>query len=195
MVTPRRDQLRMAGLRVTQARLAVLDVLRERPHADVESIAAGARSYLGSLSTQAVYDVLHALTDTGLLRRIEPAGSPARFELETGDNHHHAVCRSCAAIADVDCAAGAGPCLIPSGATGYVIDEAEVTFWGVCPNCQSSADPTGSTSTRRHRHPARSSAPAHRPRARDRNSHNAGSNGPIVLHDVLLLLILTMFIR
>ncbi|GJF14240.1 transcriptional regulator FurA [Mycolicibacterium cyprinidarum] len=138
----REDQLRAAGLRVTRPRLAVLDVLDAHPHADVEAIAAGARELLGSLSTQAVYDVLYALTGAGLLRRIEPAGSPARFELETGDNHHHAICRSCGAIADVDCVAGQKPCLIPGGATGYVIDEAEVNFWGTCPNCQSTNNPT-----------------------------------------------------
>jgi Fe2+ or Zn2+ uptake regulation protein len=142
MVTNRQDQLRAAGLRVTQARLAVLVVLGEHPHADVEAIATCARSHLGSLSTQAVYDVLYAMTAAGLLRRIEPAGSPARFELETGDNHHHAVCRSCGAIADVDCAASEKPCVTPGGPTGYVIDEAEVTFWGVCPDCQVSNNTT-----------------------------------------------------
>ncbi|BDX31907.1 transcriptional repressor [Mycobacterium antarcticum] len=126
----------MAGLRVTQARLAVLDVLSEHPHADVEAIAVGARHHLGSLSTQAVYDVLHALTEAGLLRRIKLAGAPARFELETGDHHHHTACRSCSAIADVECVIGRMPCAQPSVDTGYVIDEAEVTFWGVCPDCQ-----------------------------------------------------------
>lgn len=136
------DQLRASGLRVTQARLTVLDVLGEYPHADVETIAVDARNRLGSVSTQAVYDVLHALTAAGLVRRVEPAGSPARFELETGDNHHHVVCRSCGAIVDVDCGTGEKPCLIPDRDTGYVIEEAEVTFWGVCPDCQVSNTPT-----------------------------------------------------
>lgn len=131
------DRLRAAGLRVTRARLAVLAELTRSPHADVDTIAAGARARLGSLSTQAVYDVVHALTDAGLLRRIEPAGSPARFEIETGDNHHHLVCRNCASIVDVDCATGEAPCMEASDDAGYLVDEAEVTYWGTCPNCQS----------------------------------------------------------
>ena len=130
-------QLRSAGLRVTQPRLTVLAALGEHPHADVETIAAAARRRLGSLSTQAVYDILKALTDAGLVRRIEPAGHPARFETRVGDNHHHVVCRDCGATADVDCATGSAPCLNPSAAAGFVIDEAEVTYWGRCPNCQS----------------------------------------------------------
>ena len=135
------DELRAAGLRVTRPRLAVLAEVRDHPHADVDTIAAGARNRLGSLSTQAVYDVLYALTAAGLLRRIEPAGSPARFELQTGDNHHHLVCRDCDAIVDVDCDAGRTPCLQPSDDAGYLIDEAEVTFWGVCPACQPGKHP------------------------------------------------------
>ncbi|MGV0793820.1 Fur family transcriptional regulator [Mycolicibacterium sp. XJ1819] len=130
------DKLRAAGLRVTQPRLAVLAEVLAQPHADVETIAAGARRRIGSLSTQAVYDVLHALTRANLLRRVEPAGSPARFELQTGDNHHHVVCRKCGAIVDVDCATRQAPCLHTRTDTGYLIDEAEVTFWGICPDCQ-----------------------------------------------------------
>lgn len=131
------DEMRAAGLRVTRARLAVLAEVSEHPHADVDAISAGARKRLGSLSTQAVYDMLYALTAAGLLRRIEPAGSPARFELQTGDNHHHVVCRCCAAIADVECLTGQPPCLHAGDDVGYLVDEAEVTFWGVCPDCQS----------------------------------------------------------
>lgn len=127
--------LRTVGLRVTRPRLAVLAEVTEHPHADVEAIAAGARARLGSLSTQAVYDVLHALTGAGLLRRVEPAGSPARFEIQSGDNHHHLVCRVCGAIVDVDCATGQAPCLQASDDAGYRIDEAEVTYWGLCPAC------------------------------------------------------------
>ncbi|WP_094287632.1 Fur family transcriptional regulator [Mycobacterium lehmannii] len=138
-VTRWHDDLRAAGLRVTKPRLAVLAEVRAHPHADVEQIAAGARRRIGSLSTQAVYDVLYALTDAGLLRRVEPAGSRARFELQTGDNHHHLVCRVCGALDDVDCEVGRAPCLHTSGDTGYAIDEAEVTFWGICPGCQGSA--------------------------------------------------------
>jgi Fe2+ or Zn2+ uptake regulation protein len=131
-------QLRAAGLRVTQPRLTVLAALETLPHSDVEAIATAARQELGALSTQAVYDILKALTDSGLARRIEPAGHPARFETRVGDNHHHVVCRRCGATADVDCAVGYAPCLTPSNLTdGFVVDEAEVVFWGFCPNCQS----------------------------------------------------------
>lgn len=136
------DRLRASGLRVTKPRLAVLAEVSEHPHADVERIAAGARKRIGSLSTQAVYDVLYALTDAGLLRRLEPAGSPARFELETGDNHHHLVCRSCGGIADVDCVTGEKPCLRAGDQSGYLIDQAELTFWGICPECQVRNSPT-----------------------------------------------------
>jgi Fe2+ or Zn2+ uptake regulation protein len=131
--------LRDAGLRVTGPRIAVLRALQAHPHADTDTLADAARAELGAVSTQAVYDVLRALTDAGLARRIEPAGSPARFELRVGDNHHHVVCRYCGAIADVDCAVGERPCLTASETHGFVIDEAEVTYWGVCPDCSSSS--------------------------------------------------------
>nr|WP_090279369.1 Fur family transcriptional regulator [Mycolicibacterium komanii]CRL75264.1 fur family protein transcriptional regulator [Mycolicibacterium komanii] len=140
MVTLWQNRLRMSGLRVTKPRLAVLAEVSERPHADVEAITVGARKRIGSLSTQAVYDVLYALTDAGLLRRIEPAGSPARFELETGDNHHHLVCRSCGEIVDVECATGEKPCLQTDIESGYLIEQAEVTFWGICPECQATQE-------------------------------------------------------
>lgn len=129
--------LRLAGLRVTRPRLAVLDVLHEGGHLDVDEIATRVRTRLDSVSTQAVYDVLGALSRAGLARRIEPAGSPARFEARAGDNHHHVVCRSCGEIADVDCSVGQAPCLDPTNARGFEVDEAEVTFWGLCPQCQS----------------------------------------------------------
>ena len=128
-------QLRDAGLRVTRPRLAVIEALGRQPHADADSIAEAARADLGTVSTQAIYDVLKAFTAVGLVRRIEPAGSPARFELRVGDNHHHVVCRSCGAIADVDCAHGSAPCLTASNDHGFSIDEAEVTYWGICPEC------------------------------------------------------------
>ncbi|HEX5202199.1 Fur family transcriptional regulator [Paractinoplanes rhizophilus] len=130
------DLLRRHGLRVTRPRLAVLEVLAEGGHLEVEEIAGRARARLESVSTQAVYDVLGALSRAGLARRIEPAGSPARFEARVGDNHHHIVCRGCGAIADVDCAVGERPCLTPQEAQGFEVDEAEVTFWGLCPDCQ-----------------------------------------------------------
>lgn len=129
-------RLRAASLRVTAQRVAVLTEVHERPHADVDTLTAGVRGRLGSVSTQAVYDVLRALTSAGLVRRIEPAGSPTRYEARVGDNHHHVVCRSCGAISDVDCAVGDAPCLHPSGAQGYEIDEAEVIYWGRCPDCR-----------------------------------------------------------
>jgi Fur family transcriptional regulator, stress-responsive regulator len=131
------DELRARGLRVTAPRLAVYRAVAETPgHPDVELIATQARALIGALSTQAVYDALSALSAAGLLRRIEPAGSPARFEARVGDNHHHVVCRVCGAAHDVDCVLGQAPCLTPSEAGGFVVDEAEVTFWGVCPGCQ-----------------------------------------------------------
>jgi Fe2+ or Zn2+ uptake regulation protein len=131
------DLLRARGLRVTRPRLAVLEVLEQsRGHLDVEQIAVRVRRRLDTVSTQAVYDVLSALSRAGLARRIEPAGSPARYEARVGDNHHHVVCRGCGEIADVDCAVGEAPCLTPSQAHGFVLDEAEVTFWGLCPACQ-----------------------------------------------------------
>jgi Fur family ferric uptake transcriptional regulator len=129
--------LKARGLRVTRPRLAVIEVLEaRRGHLDVEEITAEVRARLDSVSVQAVYDVLSALSRAGLVRRIEPAGSPARFERRIGDNHHHVVCRGCGEIADVDCAVGMAPCLDPSDAHGYELDEAEVTFWGLCPACQ-----------------------------------------------------------
>ncbi len=128
--------LRDAQLRVTRPRLTVLEILAHHPHADADTIARGARDSLGKVSTQAVYDVLAALTGAGLVRRIEPAGSPARFELRVGDNHHHLVCRSCGRIVDVDCAVGERPCLHVSHDHGFDIDEAEVLYWGTCPTCK-----------------------------------------------------------
>ncbi len=129
--------LRDAGLRVTRPRLAVLDAVHERPHADTETVLAGVRAELGAVSHQAVYDVLRALTDAGLVRRIQPAGSVARYEARVGDNHHHVVCRGCGSIADVDCATGETPCLTASDDNGFVIDEAEVVYWGRCSSCTS----------------------------------------------------------
>lgn len=127
--------LRAAGLRVTQQRVAVLDAVRRLPHADTESVIAAVRAELGEISHQAVYDVLKALTDARLVRKIQPLGHIARYEGRVGDNHHHVVCRSCGAIADVDCAVGDAPCLTASEAAGFAIDEAEVIYWGRCPAC------------------------------------------------------------
>ena len=129
--------LRDAALRVTAPRKAVLSAVHDHPHADTETLLAATRERLGSVSHQAVYDVLRALTDAGLVRRFQPAGSVARYEARVGDNHHHAVCRSCGAVSDVDCAVGETPCLTASDNAGFVIDEAEVVYWGLCPACQS----------------------------------------------------------
>jgi Fur family ferric uptake transcriptional regulator len=129
--------LRRAGLRVTRPRLAVLDAVYERPHADTDSLIGAVRERLGDVSHQAVYDVLRALTAADIVRRIQPMGSVARYEARIGDNHHHIVCRSCGAIADVDCAVGTAPCLTAADDSGYEIDEAEVIYWGRCAQCQS----------------------------------------------------------
>ena len=125
----------MADLRVTRPRLAVLQAVRASPHADTEAIFESVRALLPEVSRQAVYDVLHALTGVGLVRRIQPPGSVARYESRVGDNHHHTVCRSCGVIADVDCAVGDAPCLTPSDDNGFVLDEAEVIYWGLCSDC------------------------------------------------------------
>lgn len=129
------DMLRGAALRVTRPRLAVLKAVTSVPHADADTLISAVRTELGSVSKQAVYDVLAALVDADLVRRIEPSGSPARFETRVGDNHHHVVCRNCGDIADVDCAVGQAPCLHASDSHGFSIDEAEVIYWGLCPDC------------------------------------------------------------
>ncbi|MFC8665299.1 MULTISPECIES: Fur family transcriptional regulator [Streptomyces] len=142
MTTPRTpttaEELRGVGLRVTAARVALLETVRSGDHLGVEAIASGVRDRVGHISLQAVYEALHALTAAGLIRRLEPPGSPARFEGRVGDNHHHLVCRSCGVVADVDCAVGHAPCLTASDDRGFAIDEAEVIYWGLCPACSTS---------------------------------------------------------
>lgn len=127
--------LRAKGLHVTPQRLAVLQALSVSPHGTADDICRVVRAELGTVSRQAVYDALAVLTDRGLLRRIEPAGSPARYEDRVGDNHHHLVCRTCGRMVDVDCAVGEAPCLFPQDGAGYEIDEAEVVYWGRCADC------------------------------------------------------------
>jgi Fur family transcriptional regulator, stress-responsive regulator len=130
-------RLRGAGLRVTAGRLAVLEALAgEHRHLDADAVASAVRPRLGSLSTQAVYDILRTLTEAGLLRRIELSGQTAHYETRVGDNHHHVICRRCGATSDVDCVVGAAPCLEPAETHGFLLEEAEVTFWGLCPTCQ-----------------------------------------------------------
>ena len=139
-MTPPTDELtesiRGAGLKVTEPRIAVMKALHEKPHADADTVFGTVKSDLPGTSLQAVYGVLAALTGAGLLRKIEPAGSSARYERRTGDNHHHLVCTECSAIQDVDCVVGEAPCLTPSQSGGYAVHTAEVTFWGLCPTCQ-----------------------------------------------------------
>ncbi|BBY19113.1 Fur family transcriptional regulator [Mycolicibacterium litorale] len=141
-MTPLREsdlaaRLRAAGLRVTAPRLAVLTALADAPHSTADDVAGHVREALGSVSTQAIYDVLRACVSAGLVRRIEPAGSSARYETRIGDNHHHLVCRGCGRVADVDCVVGAAPCLHPAGVEdGFTVDEAEVVFWGTCADCR-----------------------------------------------------------
>ena len=130
-----RHMLRSADMRVTRPRVSVLGAVHAHPHADTESIIRAVRRELPEVSHQAVYDSLHALTAAGLVRRIQPSGSVARYESRVGDNHHHVVCRTCGAIADVDCAVGEAPCLTASDDHGFEIDEAEVIYWGTCPEC------------------------------------------------------------
>ena len=129
------DELRGVGLRVTAARVALLETVRGGDHLGVEAITTGVRDRVGHISLQAVYEALHALTAAGLIRRIEPAGGTPRFEGRVGDNHHHVVCRSCGLVADVDCAVGEAPCLTASDDHGFSINEAEVVYWGLCPGC------------------------------------------------------------
>lgn len=142
--------LRGARLRLTAPRVMTLVVLGECGHLPADDLAAMVRERLGTVSTQAIYDVLRACTDAGILRRIEPDGSPALYELRVADNHHHVICRRCRAIEDVDCAVGRRPCLDPSDAHGYLIDEAEVVYWGLCPTCVKTAraDPSPTPSTK-----------------------------------------------
>jgi Fur family ferric uptake transcriptional regulator len=130
--------LRVSGLRVTRPRVAVLTAVFAHPHADTDSLIGAVREDIPEVSHQAVYDSLRVLTVAGLVRRIQPAGSVARYEARVGDNHHHVVCRSCGAVEDVDCAVGEAPCLVASDDRGYTIDEAEVIYWGLCSRCPTS---------------------------------------------------------
>ena len=138
--------LRAHGLRVTKQRISVMCALADQPHSGADTVLAAVRADVGQVSTQAVYDVLNTLTDRGIVRRIQPAGSTARYELRVGDNHHHLVCRRCGTVVDVDCATRTAPCLdtseLDAHAPGFVVDEAEVTFWGLCDTCS-----TGTTGT------------------------------------------------
>ena len=163
------DLLRRHGVQVTAQRLAVLAAVSARPHGTASEIAALVRAEIGVISRQAVYDALGLLADEGLVRRIQPAGSPARYEGRTGDNHHHLICRTCGRMVDVDCVVGAAPCLTPADASGYEIDEAEVIYWGRCPDCLA-RDPDRSGSR------AATVSVAHRP-------HPSGDAARATAHD------------
>ncbi|MEM1250290.1 MAG: Fur family transcriptional regulator [Acidobacteriota bacterium] len=136
MATGARELLRKHGLQVTAQRLAVLGAVDSVDHGTADEITQAVRDQIGSVSRQTVYDALNVLVDKGLVRQIQPAGSPTRFESRVGDNHHHLICRACDEVVDIDCVVGEAPCLEPSDTAGYVIDEAEILFWGLCPRCQ-----------------------------------------------------------
>jgi Fur family ferric uptake transcriptional regulator len=151
--------LREHGIQVTAQRLAVLGAVAERPHSTADDIDKVARAEIGAISRQAVYDALEALTGKGILRRIQPAGSPARYETRINDNHHHLICRSCNRMLDVDCAVGYTPCLTAADDAGYEVDEAEVVYWGRCPECSAANEPSmlgsGAPEARRSEQPTR----------------------------------------
>jgi Fe2+ or Zn2+ uptake regulation protein len=145
--------LRERGIYVTAQRLAVLRVVGAQPHAAADRVLQGVREEIGSISRQSVYDTLNTLTDLGLLRRIQPTASPARYEARTGDNHHHLICRVCGRVEDVDCAVGERPCLTASDAHSFDIDEAEVLYWGHCPDCRQEPDSASPIPQHTHQHP------------------------------------------
>ena len=154
------DLLRQRGIQVTAQRLAVLRAVAARPHVKADEVAEAVRAEIGAISLQSVYDALAVLVAEGLLRRIQPAGSPARFEDRVGDNHHHLICRICGRVVDVDCAVGSTPCLTASNDMGYEIEEADVAYWGRCPDCLARARPPSRRARaprrrRRQRNPAR----------------------------------------
>jgi Fe2+ or Zn2+ uptake regulation protein len=158
------ELLRAHDLRVTRPRLAVLAAVRDHPHADTHAILERVRQQLPEVSHQAIYDVLAALSAAGVLRRIQPQGSVARYEARVGDNHHHVVCRACGAVADVDCAVGETPCLSASDTRGYRIEEAEVIYWGICPDCQAAAGHAGELDASVESPPAPQRPPISHPR-------------------------------
>lgn len=152
MISSPAELLRQHGLQVTAQRLAVLRAVSAHPHSTADVIAKEVREEIGTISRQAVYDALGTLAEKGLLRRIQPAGSPALYENRVGDNHHHVICRTCGKTADVDCAVGVTPCLTAADSSGFLIDEAEVTYWGICPECQGKQAPAESHPKESHSH-------------------------------------------
>lgn len=156
MIETDEQLLRERGLQVTAQRLAIMAAVADHPHSSADNLADSVRTAIGSISRQAVYDGLGVLVDHSLIRRIQPAGSPARFEARVGDNHHHLICRSCRIMVDIDCAAGEAPCLEADDDNGFVIDEAEVIYWGLCANCQKAALVSSETA------PSKQAAQSHR---------------------------------
>jgi Fe2+ or Zn2+ uptake regulation protein len=168
--------LRQRGIQVTAQRLAVLRAVSRQPHITAEAVADAVRSEIGAISLQSVYDALSVLVAEGLLRRIQPAGSPARYEDRVGDNHHHLICRSCGQVVDIDCAVGSAPCLTPNEDQGYEIDEAEVAFWGRCSECVIQASPApGATRKPGVRQPKPTTTHSRSKTGSPRTSHNRGS--------------------
>ena len=155
MDTAAADLLRERGIQVTAQRLAVLRAVANDPHTTADAVAEAVRAEIGAISLQSVYDALSVLVTAGLIRRIQPAGSPARFEDRVGDNHHHLICRVCGSVVDVDCAVGKAPCLTAHDDNGYQIDEAEVAYWGRCPDCQSKKVPASAKASVGKRSPTR----------------------------------------
>jgi Fe2+ or Zn2+ uptake regulation protein len=175
LATDPADLLRQHGNQVTAQRLAVLRAVSGRPHITADEVADVVRGQIGAISLQAVYDALSVLTSEGLLRRIQPAGSPARFEDRVGDNHHHLICRICGRLVDVECATGTAPCLTAVDDRGYEIDEAEVAYWGRCPDCLAQSSPrtrTDALTRRRLRRNTGTDAPASSPEDRRKNPRN-----------------------
>ena len=161
MPTDPASLLREHHVHVTAQRLAVLRAVSSRPHCTAEEVAEWVRREIGTISRQAVYDALGILVDNGILRRIQPARSPALYECRVGDNHHHLICRTCGKTADVDCAVGVAPCLTPSDAAGYRVDEAEVIFWGTCPECLAASQDSADAPPRSPTFPDPTGSPAH----------------------------------
>lgn len=178
MVTDPAALLRERGIQVTAQRLAVLRAVSGQPHIAADAVADIVRTQIGAISLQSVYDALGLLVSEGLVRRIQPSGSPARFETRVGDNHHHLICRACGRVVDVDCAAGAAPCLAPLDGRGYEIDEAEVAYWGRCPDCLEHAGvapkdvPAAALSGHQPKAHAKSAARSLTDRTRVPRSHN-----------------------
>lgn len=139
------DRLRQAGVQVTAQRLAVLQAVSSQPHVTADGVSEAVREHIGAISRQSVYDALGVMVDKGIIRRIQPAGSPARYEDRVNDNHHHLICRECQSLEDVDCAVGYTPCLTANDDHGYAIDEAEVIYWGLCPKCLSTRSTTAAS--------------------------------------------------